>query len=76
MARVASADSGARAAATGGVRLRAVGDFRAPTYVTAPPGDTHRLFVVERAGRIRVVRDGRKLGTPFLDISSRRQDRR
>jgi glucose/arabinose dehydrogenase len=26
--------------------------------------------VVERAGRIRVVRDGRKLSVPFLDISS------
>ena len=27
-------------------------------------------FVVEQGGRIMVVRDGRKLGTPFLDISS------
>ena len=26
-------------------------------------------FVVEQGGRIMVVRDGRKLGTPFLDIS-------
>jgi glucose/arabinose dehydrogenase len=59
---------GARAAR--GVRLVPVGTFSSPTYVAAPPGDTHRLFVVERGGRIVVVRDGRRLGTPFLDISS------
>lgn len=41
----------------------------APIYLTAPANDT-RLFVVERAGRIRVIRNGVLLGTPFLDISS------
>lgn len=56
--------------AAAGVRLRTVGSFSSPTYVTAPSGDTRRLFVVERAGRIRVLLDGRKLGRPFLDISS------
>jgi glucose/arabinose dehydrogenase len=53
-----------------GVKLKRIGGFHNPIFVTAPPGDTHRLFVVERAGRIRVVKDGKKLGTPFLDISS------
>jgi glucose/arabinose dehydrogenase len=38
--------------------------------VTAPPGDTRRVFVVEQAGRIMVVREGHKLATPFLDIRS------
>jgi glucose/arabinose dehydrogenase len=39
--------------------------------VAAPEGDS-RLFVVERAGRIRVVQsDGTLLATPFLDIRSR-----
>jgi glucose/arabinose dehydrogenase len=56
-------------AAARGVRLKPVGSFSAPIYVTAPPGDAHRVFVVERGGRIRVVRDGRKLAAPFLDIS-------
>jgi glucose/arabinose dehydrogenase len=56
-------------AAATGVKLTRVGTFDAPIFVAAPPGDTHRLFVVERAGRIRVVRDGKTLGTPFLDIS-------
>ncbi len=39
-------------------------------YLTAPANDS-RLFVVERAGRIRVVNNGSLLATPFLDISSR-----
>jgi glucose/arabinose dehydrogenase len=47
-----------------------VGNFSSPVYVTAPRGDTQRLFVVERAGSIRVVLNGRTLGQPFLDISS------
>jgi glucose/arabinose dehydrogenase len=53
-----------------GVKLKKVGSFDSPIFVTAPRGDTHRLFVVERAGRIRVVKDGKKLARPFLDISS------
>jgi hypothetical protein len=48
-----------------------VGEFDSPVYVTAPPGDTHRLFVTERAGTVRVMKDGAKLPTPFLDISDR-----
>jgi glucose/arabinose dehydrogenase len=51
-----------------GVRLRKVGDFDAPVFVTSPPGDRSRQFVVEQAGRVMVIRGGRKLGTPFLDI--------
>ena len=51
-----------------GVRLRRIGTFDAPTYVTAPPGDRRRVFVVEQPGTIRVVRAGRRLRRPFLDI--------
>ncbi|HET7224295.1 MAG TPA: PQQ-dependent sugar dehydrogenase [Candidatus Eisenbacteria bacterium] len=40
-----------------------------PVYMTSPPGDTHRLFVVEKGGTIRVIKDGTTLGTPFLDVS-------
>jgi glucose/arabinose dehydrogenase len=43
--------------------------FSSPLFVTSPPGDTDRLFVVERGGLIRIVRDGGILATPFLDIS-------
>ena len=41
-----------------------------PVFLTAPNGDA-RLFIVERAGRVRVVKSGALLATPFLDISSR-----
>jgi glucose/arabinose dehydrogenase len=40
-----------------------------PLYLTAPAGDP-RLFVVEKGGTIRVLKDGAVLPTPFLDISS------
>jgi hypothetical protein len=56
-----------------GVHLHRIGTFESPTYLTAPPGDKRRLFVVEQAGTIREVRDGRKLSKPFLDIRSRVQ---
>ncbi|HVQ30617.1 MAG TPA: PQQ-dependent sugar dehydrogenase [Vicinamibacteria bacterium] len=36
-------------------------------------GDRSRLFVVERAGRIRLLRDGALQATPFLDIRDRVQ---
>jgi glucose/arabinose dehydrogenase len=45
------------------------GTFDQPVYLTAPRGDTSRLFVVEKRGAIRVVRDGAVLPKPFLDIS-------
>ncbi len=50
------------------VRLLPLGRFDEPTYLTAPRGDSRR-FVVERGGRIRVVKGGRALEQPFLDIS-------
>src|SRR5688572_30803738 len=51
-----------------GVRLRRVGTFDSPVFVTAPPGDRARQFVVEQGGRVLVMRNGRRLDTPFLDI--------
>ncbi len=42
-----------------------------PVAATAPAGDAGRLFVVERAGRIRIVRDGVLLGRPFLDLTGK-----
>ncbi len=41
-----------------------------PLFLTAPPGDNSRFFIVEKLGRIRIVKNGTLLGTPFLDISS------
>jgi len=58
----------APARSAGGVKLVTVGSFDAPVHVTAPSGDERRLFVVEQAGLVRVVRGGRKLAEPFLDV--------
>ena len=60
-----------RAAAGRGVRLAEVGEFRAPVYLTSPPGDKRRLFIVEQAGRIVIVRGGKRVAQPFLDIRSK-----
>jgi len=60
----------AAAQARKGVRLVRIGSFSSPVFVTAPRGARKAQFVVEQGGRIMVVRNGRKLGTPFLDISS------
>jgi glucose/arabinose dehydrogenase len=43
--------------------------FSAPVYLTAAPGRPGTLYVVERAGTIKVVRRGHLVGT-FLDIRS------
>jgi glucose/arabinose dehydrogenase len=41
-----------------------------PVHLSAPPGDA-RLFVVEQPGRIRIVKNGQLLATPFLDITAK-----
>ena len=46
-----------------------MGGFDSPVYVTAAPDDPDTLYVVERAGTIRIVRAGKIAGT-FLDIRS------
>jgi len=55
------------------VGLRAqqiVEGLASPVYLTAPKNDP-RLFVVEQPGRIRIVKNGALLVTPFLDITDR-----
>ena len=39
-----------------------------PIGLTAPVGDTERVFVIEKRGRIRVIENGVLLATPFMDI--------
>jgi glucose/arabinose dehydrogenase len=63
-------DPDAAGAQARGVRLVPVGRFDQPLYVTSPPGDTRREFVVEQGGRIFVLRGGRRVERPFLDITS------
>ena len=46
------------------------GTVDTPISVTASAGDTSRLFVTERGGRVRVAVGGVMQPTPFLDIAS------
>ncbi len=66
-----AAAAGEAEAAASAVRLVPVGRFNGPLYVTAPPGDRRRVMVVEQRGVIRVLRGGRRLSRPFLDIRSK-----
>ena len=42
-----------------------------PVDLQSPPGDTTRLFIVEKTGRIRILKDGALLPGAFLDLSAR-----
>ncbi|HYE26027.1 MAG TPA: PQQ-dependent sugar dehydrogenase [Clostridia bacterium] len=54
---------------SGFVNEKVVGGFSTPIgFAFAPDG---RVFVWERRGKIKVVKNGQVLATPFLDISSR-----
>jgi glucose/arabinose dehydrogenase len=57
----------------GELALRKVDDFDQPLYVTQPPG-IDDLYVVEKPGRIRIVRGGKTAGTPALDIADEVSD--
>ncbi|HMJ32400.1 MAG TPA: PQQ-dependent sugar dehydrogenase [Baekduia sp.] len=70
-ATATAAAAGALGVAPAGaaVTLQQVGTFAAPVYVTAPPADVTRVFVVQRGGRIAVVRGG--TSSTFLDLGAR-----
>ena len=63
--------NGAGASARPGVALKRIGNFEAPVFVTGAPGYPRLLFVVEQPGRIVVLKNGRRLARPFLDIRGR-----
>jgi hypothetical protein len=52
-------------------RIALVAKLEAPVYATAPAGDPARLYVVEQAGKIVVIENGRVRAQPFLDIRAR-----
>jgi glucose/arabinose dehydrogenase len=66
---IAALPQAASPPATLGVQMIASG-FEQPLLVTAPAGDP-RLFVVDQPGRIFIVKDGKRLETPFLDLRSK-----
>ena len=48
-----------------------IGGFTHPTHLASARDDSGRLFVVEQPGRIRIIKNGALLTTPFLDITAR-----
>ena len=60
-----------RLVAQSSLRLRAYATgFTNPLAIVQDPGDRSVQFVLEQAGRVRVVRDGVVLDTDFLDLRS------
>ena len=55
----------------GAPALKRIGDFEAPVYVAAAPGARKLLFVVEQTGTIEVLRKGRRVAKPFLDLGDK-----
>ncbi len=41
-----------------------------PVFLCSPQNDLERIFIVEKFGQIRIVKNGALLPTPFLDIAS------
>jgi glucose/arabinose dehydrogenase len=69
-ASACSSQSGPTLPQGSGARLQEVASgLSFPLYLTTPPGDLTRLFIVEKTGAIRIVKDGTLLVTPFLDVS-------
>jgi hypothetical protein len=65
-----SCGSGSTQPPAGTVALHLIsGALSSPLYVTSPPGDTARLFVVEQGGAVRVFRHDTLLATPFLNLA-------
>ncbi|TGK00498.1 sugar dehydrogenase [Leptospira selangorensis] len=44
--------------------------FNAPLFLVSPSGDTSRIFVLEQGGKVRLIKDGTLLTSPFLDLGS------
>ena len=64
--------NGPQSQATSIVATRVATGLSQPLFATAPPGDTGRLFLVEKTGQIKILdlATGQVLATPFLDVSS------
>jgi glucose/arabinose dehydrogenase len=69
-AAAVTADAGDPTKLTLGLSLVS-GGFASPVLVTSARDGTGRLFVVEQAGRIRIIKNGTVLPKPFFDIRGR-----
>jgi glucose/arabinose dehydrogenase len=57
------------ASPSGYMAVRVANNLSEPVDLTSPPGDTARVFIVEKTGTIRILRGGQVLARAFLDIS-------
>ena len=70
--RDADAERAARVIRAFDVKWRRVASgLSAPTQVTSAPDGRKRLFVVQKGGQVKAVRDGRVTRTPYLKIGRR-----
>jgi len=64
--------SGPNAASTGSATIKLekfASDLKSPVFITHAGDKSNRMFVVEKAGTIAILRDGKRVATPFLDVS-------
>ena len=69
---VGGGGAGPPPATSNSLRLQTVtAVLSSPVFLTAPPGDVGRLFIVEQGGLIRILNslDGTPRATPFLDVA-------
>jgi hypothetical protein len=52
----------------GDYELTEIGSYSSPLFLTSPVNDG-RLFIVEKGGRIKVVKNGLTLAKPFLNVA-------
>ncbi|HEY7266128.1 MAG TPA: PQQ-dependent sugar dehydrogenase [Solirubrobacterales bacterium] len=50
------------------VTLQRIAQLNGPVYLTQPPGQNNRLYVVQKRGAIRIIANDHLLTRPFLDI--------
>ena len=49
-----------------------IGDgYKKPVFITSYPNNAKLLYIVEQAGLIKIINDGKKLSRPFFDINKR-----
>src|SRR4051794_39847164 len=64
--------NGPQSAASSILATRVATGFGQPVFAGAPPGDTSRLFIVEKTGQIKILdlATGAVQATPFLDVTA------
>jgi len=54
---------------------RIASGFSNPLFLTSPPGDFERLFIVEQnSAQIKIIKNGSVLPTPFINLNSKAGD--